>query len=191
MDQDVTMRVIYLALLLASVSGWLVIEFRQRLGKTLRLMLAWGLIFLGVIAGYGLWSDIKPDLMPRQAVVDGAAIEVPRADDGHFYLTLTINGTPVRFVADTGASNMVLTRDDAERLGIDPDSLVYLGTAQTANGTVRTARVTLPDVELGPYRDSDFPAWVNDSEMFGSLLGMEYLRLYRVEIDGDRMILRR
>ena len=116
---------------------------------------------------------------------------VSRNIDGHFYLSLVINGIPVRFVADTGASNMVLTQKDAERLGINPADLVYLGQARTANGTVRTARVKLPVVELGPYRDENFPAWVNEGEMFGSLLGMEYLSLYRVEIAGDRMILRR
>jgi aspartyl protease family protein len=191
MTEEMWTRLIYLTLLLAAVGGWLMVEFRQRLGQTLRLLVAWGLIFLGVIAAAGLWNDVRPNLMPRQAVMEGGAIEVPRADDGHFYLTLVINGTPVRFVADTGASNMVLTIEDAARLGIDPASLVYLGQARTANGTVRTARVTLPQVELGPYVDTDFPAWVNEGEMFGSLLGMEYLRLYRVEIDGDRMILRR
>lgn len=191
MTEEMWTRLIYLSLLLAAVGGWLMVEFRQRLGQTLRLMVAWGLIFLGVIAAVGLWNDVKPDLIPRQSVVEGGAIEVPRAEDGHFYLTLVINGTPVRFVADTGASNMVLTREDAERLGIDPASLVYLGQARTANGTVRTARVSLPQVELGPYVDQDFPAWVNEGEMFGSLLGMDYLQLYRVEIDGDRMILRR
>lgn len=191
MTEEMWTRLIYLTLLLAAVGGWLMVEFRQRLGQTLRLLVAWGLIFLGVIAAAGLWNDVRPNLMPRQAVMEGGAIEVPRADDGHFYLTLVINGTPVRFVADTGASNMVLTVEDAARLGIDPASLVYLGQARTANGTVRTARVTLPQVELGPYVDTDFPAWVNEGEMFGSLLGMEYLRLYRVEIDGDRMILRR
>jgi len=191
MTEEMWTRLIYLTLLLAAVGGWLMVEFRQRLGQTLRLLVAWGLIFLGVIAAAGLWNDVRPNLMPRQAVMEGGAIEVPRADDGHFYLTLVINGTPVRFVADTGASNMVLTVEDAARLGIDPASLVYLGQARTANGTVRTARVTLPQVELGPYVDTDFPAWVNEGEMFGSLLGMEYLRLYRVEIDGDRMILGR
>lgn len=191
MTEEMWTRLIYLSLLLAAVGGWLMVEFRQRLGQTLRLMVAWGLIFLGVIAAVGLWNDVKPDLIPRQSVVEGGAIEVPRAEDGHFYLTLVINGTPVRFVADTGASNMVLTREDAGRLGIDPASLVYLGQARTANGTVRTARVSLPQVELGPYVDQDFPAWVNEGEMFGSLLGMDYLQLYRVEIDGDRMILRR
>lgn len=191
MDEDMWMRLLYLSLLLLAVGGWVFVEFRQRLGQTLRLAAAWGLIFLGVIAGYGLWNDLSPQLMPRQAVVEGSAIEVPRGPDGHFHLTLEINGTPIRFVADTGASNMVLTREDAARLGIDPDGLVYLGEARTANGTVRTARVELPMVQLGPYVDEDFPAWVNDAEMFGSLLGMDYLRLYRVEIDGDKMILRR
>lgn len=191
MDEDMWMRLLYLSLLLLAVGGWVFVEFRQRLGQTLRLAAAWGLIFLGVIAGYGLWNDVSPQLMPRQAVVEGSAIEVPRGPDGHFHLTLEINGTPIRFVADTGASNMVLTREDAARLGIDPDGLVYLGEARTANGTVRTARVELPMVQLGPYVDEDFPAWVNDAEMFGSLLGMDYLRLYRVEIDGDKMILRR
>ena len=94
-------------------------------------------------------------------------------------------------MADTGASNMVLSTQDAERLGIDPASLVYLGQAQTANGIVRTARVELPEIALGPFRDTDFPAWVNEGEMGMSLLGMEYLGLYRVEIAGDQMILRR
>lgn len=191
MSEDTWMRLIYLSVLLVAVAGWLVVEFRHRLGQTLRLAMAWGLIFLGVMAGVGLWGDVRPQLIPRQSVIEGEAIEVPRAPDGHFYLTLVINGVPVRFVADTGASNMVLTQKDAERLGINPADLVYLGQARTANGTVRTARVKLPVVELGPYRDENFPAWVNEGEMFGSLLGMEYLSLYRVEIAGDRMILRR
>ena len=119
MDEDLWMRLLYLSLLLLAVGGWVFVEFRQRLGQSLRLAAAWGLIFLGVIAGYGLWNDVSPDLMPRQAVVEGGAIEIPRGPDGHFHLTLEINGTPVRFVADTGATNMVLTRADAARLGID------------------------------------------------------------------------
>jgi aspartyl protease family protein len=86
---------------------------------------------------------------------------------------------------------MVLSDRDARRVGIDPEALVYIGTAQTANGTVRTARVELPSVTLGPYQDNDFDAWVNRGEMSDSLLGMEYLSLYRVEIAEDTMILRR
>jgi aspartyl protease family protein len=190
MDGDNFARLAYLLLLLVAVGGWVMVEFRQRMGQALRMAMAWGLIFVGVMAGYGLWSDIRGDIMPSQMVSDGGEIEVPRAEDGHYYLTLDINGTPVRFMADTGASNMVLSREDARALGIDPDGLSYLGEASTANGIVRTARVTLPVVEMGPFRNEDFEAYVNDGEMEGSLLGMDYLGQFRLEIAGNRMVLR-
>jgi aspartyl protease family protein len=191
MDGETTGRLFYLVLLLLAVGGYVMVEFRQRMGQTLRTAAAWGLIFIGVMAGYGLWNDLKTDIAPQQMISAEGQIEVPRAEDGHYYVTLTINGTPVQFMADTGATSMVLSNADARRLGIDLESLVYLGRAQTANGTVATARVELPEVELGPYRDTDFAAWVNQGEMEMSLLGMEYLSLYRMEIAGDRMILRR
>jgi aspartyl protease family protein len=191
MDGETTGRLFYLVLLLLAVGGYVMVEFRQRMGQTLRTAAAWGLIFIGVMAGYGLWNDLKTDIAPQQMISAEGQIEVPRAEDGHYYVTLTINGTPLQFMADTGATSMVLSNADARRLGIDLESLVYLGRAQTANGTVATARVELPEVELGPYRDTDFAAWVNQGEMEMSLLGMEYLSLYRMEIAGDRMILRR
>lgn len=191
METDQIVKLAYFALLLAAVAGWLLVEYRNRMGQALRVFLGWGLIFTGVAAGYGLWNDMVVALPEPQMVTNGGEITIPRAPDGHYYLMLDINGTPIRFLADTGASNMVLTQEDARKLGIDPDALVYLGEASTANGTVRTARVKLPLVTLGPYNDADFPAWVNRGEMEGSLLGMEYLRLFRVEIAGDQMILRR
>lgn len=191
MDGETTGRLFYLLLLLVAVGGYVMVEYRNRMGQALRTFAAWGLIFIGVMAGYGLWADLKTDLAPQQMVTQDGMIEIPRAADGHYYVTLTVNGTPVQFMADTGATNMVLSAEDARRLGIDLDTLVYIGRAQTANGMVATARVELQQVELGPYRESVFPAWVNQGEMDKSLLGMDYLSLYRVEIAGDRMILRR
>lgn len=192
MDSDQLARLAYLLLLLVAVAGWVLVEFRRRIGEALRVGIAWGLIFCGVAAGYGLWHDMGGFSVPApQMVSTTGEITIPRAPDGHYYVTLDIDGTPIRFLADTGASNMVLTQADALSLGIDPESLVYMGEAATANGTVRTARVELPSVTLGPYTDTDFPAWVNRGDMQGSLLGMEYLRLYRVEIAADQMVLRR
>jgi aspartyl protease family protein len=190
MDGDTIGRLAYPAIILVALGGWAMVEFRQRMGQALRMGSAWGLIFVGVVAGYGLWTDVRTDIMPRQMVGTAGEIEVPRAADGHYYLTLHINGTPVVFMADTGATNMVLSRGDAARLGIDPASLLFMGEASTANGVVRTARVELPMVELGPFRNVDFTAWVNEGEMEGSLLGMDYLGQFKVEIAENRMILR-
>jgi aspartyl protease family protein len=190
MDGETLARLGYLAIILVAVAGWVLVEFRQRMGQALRMGLAWGLIFLGVVAGYGLWADIRRDVMPVQTVAAGEVV-VPRSADGHYYLTLTINDTAVPFMVDTGASGMVLSLADAERLGMERDSLRFLGEARTANGVVRTAMVTLPVVELGPFRSENFRAYVNEGEMDGSLLGMDYLGQFHLEFRGGELVLRR
>jgi aspartyl protease family protein len=190
MDGETRARVGYLAIILVALGGWALVEFRQRMGQALRMAMAWGLIFVGVVAGYGLWTDIRHDTMPIQAVTQDGSVEVPRAADGHYYLTLMINGRPVPFMVDTGASGMVLASQDAEALGIERDSLMFIGQAYTANGVVRTARVTLPVVQLGPFENRNFRAFVTEGEMQGSLLGMDYLGQFRMEFAGNRLILR-
>lgn len=191
MDGDDYGRAIYLMLLLVAVAGWAMVEFRSRMGQALRMFAAWGLIFLGIIAAYGLWNDISRDVAPRQMVTDGAEVELPRAADGHFYAELVIAGTPVFFMTDTGATNVVLSSKDAERLGVKPDALAFMGEASTANGVVRTARVSVDDVSFGPFHDESLNAYVTDGQMDISLLGMDYLRRFSIRIEGDRMILTR
>lgn len=193
MDPDNIGRFAYLGLLLAALAGWMIVEFRGRMGQMLRTGVAWGLIFLGVAAGYGLWSDLRTDIAPRQTVLaEDGRVEVPRAPDGHFYLTLTIKGTPVRFMVDTGATTVVLSDRDSERLGIDRGALAFTGSARTANGTIRTARVMLEDVRLGDLAERRLAAWVGDGQLDVSLLGMDYLnRFERVEMSRDRLILHR
>jgi aspartyl protease family protein len=191
MDSDMIGRLAYLGLLLAAVGGYVIVEFRGRMGQALRTAAAWGLIVIGLMAGYGLWADLRTQIVPRQAIVEGGEIRLPRAPDGHYYLTLTINGTKVPFMVDTGASQVVLSLDDARRLGFATQDLLFMGEARTANGIVRTARVTLSYVELGPYRDDRLTAVVNEGDLDISLLGMSYLGRYRIEIAADEMILRR
>ena len=103
-----------------------------------------------------------------------------------------INNVPVDFLVDTGASQVVLTIDDAARVGLDPDSLAYIGTAFTANGEVATAPVRLDRVELGDMVDTRVRASVNSGQMESSLLGMSYLsRFESIEIRRDVLILNR
>lgn len=190
MDGDRTAQLIYLLLLLASLGGWIMIEYRGRMGQALRTGLAWGMIFFGLMAGYGLWGDLRRDIMPVQSVA-GQMVTIPRAADGHYYPRLTINGTDVTFMADTGATSVVLSQADARSLGIDPASLNYLGQAYTANGIVRTATVTLRNVTFGPFTDASVTAQVNEGDMAGSLLGMDYLGRFSVTMAEDQMILTR
>ena len=189
-DFDIT-SLVYLVILLAAVIGWFLAEFSGGFGRMLRMMMAWGLIFLGVVAGYGLWSDVRTDLIPQQTVVaDGTAIETERHPGGHFHLTVSLNGVPVDFLVDTGATDIVLMMEDAERVGLDPDTLPFIGRARTANGEVATAYTTIDEVTLGPVTHRNVPVAVNEGEMPGSLLGMSYLsRFDRIEISDNVLTL--
>lgn len=191
MDSYDTGRLIYLVLLGSVIGAYFFVSNRDKLGQMARQAVLWGLIFVGVIAGVGLWQDIRDDVAPRQSVfADGTRVEVPRSFDGHYYLTLDVNGTPVEFVVDTGATDIVLSRQDALRVGIDTDALAYIGSANTANGVVRTARATLDSLALGPIVDRNVAVWVNEGEMQGSLLGMAYLQRFdRLDISDGKLVL--
>lgn len=193
MGEAETMRLIYLIVLGAVLVGWFFLQSRQNLNRNLQYAAVWGMIFVGGAAAVGLWQDISRDAQrPQMVLSDGDQIIVPKARDSHYYLTLEVNDAPVRFVVDTGATDMVLTQADARRAGIAPDSLTYLGTANTANGQVRTAYVRLDRVALAHVTDTDVGAVVNAGDMQQSLLGMGYLQRWgRIEISGGELILTR
>lgn len=188
-----TGRLVYLAVLLLMVGGWFFVQARENINKSLQQAAIWGLIIVGATAGVGLWQDIQRDAgQGRVTVTDSGQIVVPRSGDGHYYLSADINGATVRFVVDTGATDLVLTQNDAERIGLDPVTLNFSGRANTANGTVSTARVTLESVRLGDAVDRNVRAVVNGGELDQSLLGMGYLQRWgRIEIANNELILTR
>ena len=195
MSAQDTGSLLYLGLLLLLVAGAYLLASRGRMAQVLTQAAVWALIFLGTIAAYGLWPEIRSALIPtQQALVTpgGQAVTVPRAMNGHYYLELRVNGAPITFTVDTGATDMVLSRADARKAGIDPDNLAYLGSAGTANGLVRTARVTLDEVTLEGVVDRDVRAVVTDGDLDSSLLGMSYLqRFSRIEIADGELVLTR
>ncbi|WP_299498888.1 TIGR02281 family clan AA aspartic protease [uncultured Roseobacter sp.] len=193
MDGNDTGSLIYLILLGLMVVSWFFTQNRQSMNKTLQQAALWGFIFLGAIAAYGLWDDISQTVRPQQSVfAEQGKIVVPRSADGHYYIAAEVNGAPVQFVLDTGATEIVLTREDAEAVGLAPETLNFTGRAMTANGEVRTAPVRLDRVQLGPATDENVTAVVNGSEMSQSLLGMTYLQRWgKIEITGGELTLTR
>lgn len=191
MDPNDLPRLVYLVLLLAVVGGYFIVESRGRIGKRAQQAAIWGLIFLGAVAISGLRADVRRAALPTEAVVRGDTLEVPVAEDGHYYLTAEVNGAKVLFVVDTGASGIVLTQRDAGRAGLRPEGLAYVGTAMTANGRVPIAPVTLDRFALGGTEETEVPALVNGGELDTSLLGMSWLGRHEVTFARDRLIIRR
>lgn len=185
-------RLGYLLLLLVAVGAWFFAQKRGSLSKLLQQALIWAFLFLGVIAAFGLWGDIRRTVAPQQSVMSTGQLQVPRAPDGHFYLVAQVNQAPIRFVVDTGASGVVITKEDAQRAGLELDKLAFADQAMTANGPVRTARVLLKEFSVSHYNDENIRAWVNEGEMETSLLGMSYLqRFSKIEITPRALVLSR
>lgn len=190
---DEAARVVYLGLLAIVLTSYALVATRGRILTLVRHSLLWALLFTGLTAAYGLWDTVGPRMIGVQQA-DGRALEARRGSDGHFHLTLGIAAqpgadvVPVRFILDTGASDLVLTQSDAARLGFSPGDLAFTGTARTANGMTRTAQIRLDRVVLGEAVQGRVRALVNEGDLHVSLLGMTFLsRFSRIEIAGDRL----
>lgn len=194
LTEDQWQRLVYLSILLVALGGYALVAAQGRIGTRLRHLLLWALLFTGVAAGYALWDGVR--LTTTSVQTTGEGLVVRRGLDGHFHLTLNVTGAsgrvqPVRFIVDTGASEMVLTRADAERLGYAARDLRFTGVAQTANGTTRTATVTLASVALAGHQAQRVRALVNEGQLHASLLGMGYLqRFASLEITRDQLRIR-
>lgn len=184
---------IYLVLLLLVVGGSMLISSRTHLNKSLQHIAIWGLIFIGAVGAFSLRDRFEAVLFPERAVIsDSGTVSFNRARDGHFYAEVNVNGQYIEFVVDTGATDIVLTEADAERLGYRVDDLIFSGRASTANGPVAMARIRLDSMVLGRFTDRNIPASVNGGALETSLLGMRYLgRFRKIEISGSRLILTR
>ena len=102
-----------------------------------------------------------------------------------------VNGAPVRFMIDTGSTDIVLSPDDAGRVGLHPADAAFSRPTETANGVGYGAAVTIDSLAAGPIRLTDVPVSINKAPMSTSLLGMPFLkRLDSFEVRGDQLFLR-
>lgn len=167
-------------------------------GNNMRHAFYWILIFVVIGVGYSckeLVGNTKDrflsHLLPGYAVVVNNEIRVQKADDGHFYLFVALNGKSVKFLIDTGATSVVLSRSYATTLGLDPNTLKFNTMMRTANGMTRNAPVFLETFEVAGFVLHDFPAYISEVEMDGCMLGMSFLkRLKSYEMNGDTLKLR-
>jgi aspartyl protease family protein len=130
----------------------------------------------------------------RAAVVSAAISQGPRSVTlypdarGHFITLGSVNGISVRFLVDSGASQVVLPVSEAQRAGID-----YLhgrlGTSMTANGPVTVYRLNLASVKVGELELKNVAAEINSAPMSEGLLGMSFLGRVSMQRDGQHLIL--
>jgi len=132
-------------------------------------------------------APVRQAAEPSRFTAEGIAIA--RDATGQFHLDLAVNGTPTRFLIDTGADLVALTMADAERAGLPVDPGAFRPILRTASGEGLGAPVKLERLEVGQVELRDIDAVVV-KDLDTSLLGQSVLaRMGRVELSGDRMVL--
>lgn len=204
LDNDAFGRFVKLSAVGALIGSGFLIAGRRRLGESLRQAAIWLLIILALSTLYLYRFDLQQTasrltagLIPGRAVIstgaDGSRVLViHKGLGGHFQTQVAIDGMPLSMLVDTGASSVVLSWEDAERIGVDPQDLVYSVEVSTANGRARAAPLTLDEVAIGPIRRQKVRALVTEEgRLDQSLLGMTFLEtLGSIEITRDELRLR-
>jgi aspartyl protease family protein len=189
----------YKIALLVFVGAMALVLLRERFAQALTAALLWVVLALILVIGYSYRFELRDvadrvmaELLPGHAMTRGRTVEIARASTGDFAVTTQINGGRVPMVLDTGASSVVLTRDDAKAAGLPLEVLAYTANVDTANGRTRAAPVRLDHIAIGGLVERSVEALVaQPGQLKTSLLGMSFLnRLQSWEVRGDRLLLR-
>lgn len=185
-------------ILVAVIGGAAIAHGRFRARQALRHAAIWVGLGAVLLLGYSFRGEFQAmgdrlmgELLPHRAQVStGGDVAIRAGDHGHFVAEAMVNGINIRFLVDTGASEVVLSPRDAKRLGFNPATLSFNRIYQTANGTVTGAPVRLEEIRIGPIVVRDVRASVNGAEMKRSLLGMSFLgRLGGYRVEGNVLTL--
>jgi aspartyl protease family protein len=184
--------------LLVVAGAVVLVLFRERFARALTAALFWVVLALVLVVAYSYRFElhdvadrVMAQLAPGHAITRGRTVEVARAANGDFAVTAQINGARVSMVLDTGASSVVLTREDAKAAGLPLEVLAYSVAIDTANGRTQAAPVTLDHVAIGGLTEHSIAALVaQPGQLKVSLLGMSFLnRMQSWEVRGDRLLL--
>ena len=105
-------------------------------------------------------------------VAGGKEVRVPMAIDGHFWVEGDVNGLPVKFLVDSGATMTTISRQDAVQAGLAIDD-THGQYVRTGNGMVRVSTARTPTLRVASIERDDVGVHVADDDL--SVLGMNFL----------------
>ena len=166
-------------------------------GSAVKMALAWVGIFAALFVGFlhkddvlNVWDRARADLTGSAVASSGNAMRLRKEADGHFWVTASANGQPVRFMIDSGATTTTVSKETARRVGIAFPNQSQAVEVDTANGVIEVlpsiaARFRVGEIERDGLGVDILPA---DDDV--NLLGMNFLSsLSRWRVEGDQMIL--
>lgn len=156
----------------------------SRLGRRMLWIAA-----LGLLGGlYLLFSSLeKRSVTSTSTSANGSIMVVLEQDrSGHYLAEGQINGRPVTFLVDTGATDVALPESMARALGLEFGPRVKV---MTAAGPANAWVTRLNEVKVGGLRRENVRASITDGEFNGILLGMSFLRHYNLQQQDGRLVI--
>ena len=194
MTNDLHFGSLYILMALMLLAGAL-IGRRAPLAKGLTSILAFVLIFGAGFIVFSFRDDLgyvaqrlESEATGKPVELAGDVIRVPMAIDGHFWLEADVNGVPVNFLVDSGATMTTIGRKTAGLAGV-PVSERRNQLVRTGNGVIRVASARAQTVTLGGIERKNVRMFVADGDDL-NVLGMNYLTsLKRWSVEGRWLIL--
>jgi aspartyl protease family protein len=178
---DQAANFLYLLGCLVLVASGLMVR-RLPLGQGLKMALAWLLIFAAIFIAFTLKDDflalgrrVMAELRGDKVVeTKGEEIRIRRAEDGHFWVNGELNGRPVRFLVDSGATVTTISAETAARVGIAADGGFGV-LIDTANGRTLVDRGVAGRIRIGPIQRSDLGVHIARGDGDTNVIGMNFL----------------
>jgi aspartyl protease family protein len=195
-EGDQAIHFLYLVGVLILVGSAFAVR-RIPIAQGLKMFVGWVLIFGAAFIVFTLKDEFmalgnRMLLETRGGVEQTAAgeIRIRQASDGHFWVTAEVNGEPVRFLIDSGATTTSLSRATAQRVGVEPGG-GFQAMVQTANGVVMVDRGRAGSIAIGPIRRTDVVVHISDAFGDMNVIGMNFLStLSAWGVEGRSLVLR-
>lgn len=150
-----------------------------------------GMVFVWLVVMAALYFGFNHFLKPKPLVISASGdLIIPRARDGHFYAAGSVNGKPVNFLVDTGATLVSVSEKFANGAGLASGEPTVF---RTANGNLPGRIVSGVPIRVGPIGVSGVRVGVGleGHDMSDALLGQNFLSKFEITLEKEQMILRK
>ena len=199
-NTNLALRILFFIVLIWVIIRSYIARSRNTSSNSATSILLWVIIFALLIIGYAFRFELESFknrvlavLIPSYSWTNKQGqLVIARSKDGHFYLdATTANNNKIKFLIDTGASDIALTKQDAIKLGFNLSAIKYTRQYSTANGLSYAAPVRIKQLTIGEKTFFNLEAHINSGGLDISLLGMSLIGDFKnFKITNDLLILK-
>lgn len=170
----ITPEIVYPLVLLVWFSGGVWAAFRSNSGQFMRIALGWVMVFTALYFAYNFYQDYKNHRIAQQT--EGQAPDfIMQKIGNHFYTDAYVNDVRISFMLDSGASMVVLTKQAAQKAGINVDKINNRILLSTANGEKLEKVTYVKEIRLGNIIATNIRVAISEEGLDENLLGQNFM----------------